>query len=105
MTNKNFVKQNAIETILAVPRMPDKVYVDTKGGDKQNLLSSGMEPVYVHKKVRDPFVMKIEVDSLVSLFYNYKYEDLDANRERNLGILLRKPYRGFNFVTRNLRSL
>lgn len=49
-TTKNFITQNAVENIMSVPRKPEKNFVDTKGGDKQALDKSGMEPKYVHKK-------------------------------------------------------
>lgn len=50
-TTKNFITQNAVENIMSVPKQPQKKYVDTKKGDTQNLIPSGMEPIYVHKKV------------------------------------------------------
>jgi len=50
-TTRDFVTQNAVENIAAVPRRPKKTYVDTRHGDKQSLIPSGLEPVYVHKKV------------------------------------------------------
>jgi len=49
-TNKNFITENAVETIMSVPRKPQKVYVDTRRGDKHCLIPSGLEPVYIHKK-------------------------------------------------------
>lgn len=49
-TTKNFITQNAVENIMSVPRKPEKNFVDTRGGDKQPLEKSGMEPKYVHKK-------------------------------------------------------
>lgn len=51
-TTKNFITTNAVQNITSVPRRPEKIYVDTKKGDKNYLEPSGMEPVYVHKKVR-----------------------------------------------------
>ena len=50
-TTKNFIKQNAVENIMSVPKKPEKNFVDTKIGDKQPLDPSGLEPVYVHRKV------------------------------------------------------
>merc|ERR1711874_239781 len=32
------------------PKLPGKKFVDTKNGDVQNLIPSGYEPVFVHKK-------------------------------------------------------
>lgn len=49
-TNKDFIKQNAVENIMSVPKKPEKNFVDTRGGHKQPLEPSGMEPLYVHKK-------------------------------------------------------
>jgi len=49
-TTKDFIKQNAVENIMSVPKKPAKNFVDTKKGDKQPLQPSGLEPVYVHKK-------------------------------------------------------
>lgn len=49
-TNKDFIKQNAVENIMSVPKKAEKNFVDTRGGHKQPLETSGMEPVYVHKK-------------------------------------------------------
>jgi len=49
-TTKNFIKQNAVENIMSVPKKPEKNFVDTRGGDKQPLDPSGLEPVYVHRK-------------------------------------------------------
>jgi hypothetical protein len=49
-TTKNFITQNAVENIMAVPKKPQKVYVDTRRGDKHCLVPSGLEPVFLHKK-------------------------------------------------------
>jgi len=49
-TTKNFITTNAVQNITSVPKRPEKVYVDTKKGDKNCLETSGLEPVYVHKK-------------------------------------------------------
>lgn len=51
-TNKNFISQNAVDTIMAVPKNPEKNLVDTRKGDKFPLDPSGLAPVYVKKKVR-----------------------------------------------------
>lgn len=50
-TTKNFITTNAVEAITAVPSKPKKKFVDTRHGDAHNLVPSGLEPVYVHKKV------------------------------------------------------
>ena len=50
-TTKDFIKQNAVENIMSVPKVPEKNFVDTKRGDKQHLTPSGLEPKYIHKKV------------------------------------------------------
>ncbi|XP_045156529.2 enkurin-like [Mercenaria mercenaria] len=49
-TTKNFITTNAVQTITSVPKKPEKVYVDTIKGDKNLLVPSGLEPVYIHKK-------------------------------------------------------
>lgn len=49
-TTKNFITTNAVEAITAVPSKPKKKFVDTRHGDAHNLVPSGLEPVYVHKK-------------------------------------------------------
>lgn len=48
-SNKNFVSQNAVDTIMTVPRKPEKVVVDSRKGTKFNLEPSGLTPVYVKK--------------------------------------------------------
>ena len=50
-TTKNFITTNAVENITSVPKKPAKKFADTKNGDTHNLIPSGLEPVYVHKKV------------------------------------------------------
>ena len=49
-SNKNFISQNAVDTIMTVPRKPEKNVVDSRKGAKFNLESSGLTPVYVKKK-------------------------------------------------------
>merc|ERR1719223_66819 len=36
-TNKNFISQNAVDTIMTVPRKPEKNMVDTRNGKKIQL--------------------------------------------------------------------
>ena len=50
-TTKDFITQNAVENIMSVPKKAEKNFVDTRGGNKQPLEPSGLEPVYVHRKV------------------------------------------------------
>lgn len=50
-TTKNFITTNAVENITSVPRKPEKKFVDTRIGDTQNLIPSGLEPVFILKKV------------------------------------------------------
>ena len=54
-TNKNFISTNAVNNITSVPKKPEKKFADTRNGDVHNLIPSGLEPVYVHKKVRFNF--------------------------------------------------
>lgn len=49
-TNKNFISQNAVDTIMTVPKKPEKNVVDSRKGDKFTLDPSGKTPVYVKKK-------------------------------------------------------
>lgn len=49
-TTKNFITTNAVQNITSVPKKPEKIYVDTKKGDKNLLEPSGLEPIYIHKK-------------------------------------------------------
>ncbi|KAG7487446.1 hypothetical protein MATL_G00023490 [Megalops atlanticus] len=49
-SKRDFIKTNAIDTILAVPRKPQLIYADTRRGDKQPLETSGLLPKYVKKK-------------------------------------------------------
>uniref|UniRef100_A0A8C2FMA7 Enkurin, TRPC channel interacting protein n=1 Tax=Cyprinus carpio TaxID=7962 RepID=A0A8C2FMA7_CYPCA len=49
-TNKNFIKTNTVENIMAVPKKPQLGYARTKKGDKQLLENSGLVPKYVKKK-------------------------------------------------------
>merc|ERR1712243_124205 len=49
-TTKDFITTNAVENIMSVPKKPEKNFVDTRGGDKQPLEPSGLEPRYIHKK-------------------------------------------------------
>lgn len=50
-TKKDFVKTNAIESIMAIPRKPQPTYVDTKKGDKHLMENSGLVPKYLRKRV------------------------------------------------------
>lgn len=49
-TTKNFITTNAVQNITSVPKRAEKIFVDTKKGDKNYLDPSGLEPVYTHKK-------------------------------------------------------
>jgi hypothetical protein len=55
-TNKNFISQNAVDTIMAVPKNPERTMVDTRKGDKFPLETSGLVPLYVKKKVNNFFL-------------------------------------------------
>lgn len=50
-TTKNFITTNAVQNVTSVPKLPEKIYVDTKRGDKHSLEPSGLEPYYTNKKV------------------------------------------------------
>lgn len=49
-TTKNFITTNAVEAITSVPTKPEKKFADTRIGDTHNLIPSGLEPVFVHKR-------------------------------------------------------
>uniref|UniRef100_A0A8C5PTG0 Enkurin domain-containing protein n=1 Tax=Leptobrachium leishanense TaxID=445787 RepID=A0A8C5PTG0_9ANUR len=49
-SNKSFIKTNVAEAVMAVPKKPQPIVVDTKKGDKQVLETSGLVPKYVKKK-------------------------------------------------------
>lgn len=49
-TTKNFISNNAVEVITAVPRQPAKKFADTRTGAIHDLTPSGLEPVFVHRK-------------------------------------------------------
>ncbi|KAK6492269.1 enkurin-like isoform X2 [Huso huso] len=49
-TKKNFIKTNAVEMIMSVPKKPQPNYVDTRRGDKQLLDTSGLVPKFTNKK-------------------------------------------------------
>ncbi|KAL6266323.1 hypothetical protein P5V15_003180 [Pogonomyrmex californicus] len=47
---KNFVKQNILCVKRSYPAKPKRRFVDTRYGDMHDLKSSGLYPVYIHKK-------------------------------------------------------
>lgn len=49
-TGKDFIRTNAIENITSVPRKPKAHYCDTKDGHKNDLIRSGLVPVYTLKE-------------------------------------------------------
>jgi len=71
-TTKNFVSQNAIDAIMAVPRKPERNYVDARTGDKFPLDQSGLTPIYVRKK---------EFGSVPSYIISRKEESKRAREE------------------------
>ncbi|KAM4704872.1 enkurin [Rhinophrynus dorsalis] len=48
-SNKNFIKTNVAEAVMAVPKKPQPIIVDTKKGNKQLLETSGLVPKYIKK--------------------------------------------------------
>lgn len=50
-SNKDFVKTNAVENIMSVPKKPAANFVDTPFGTTHPLEPSGLMPKYVKKKV------------------------------------------------------
>lgn len=63
-TSKNFITTNAVQNITSVPRQPQKVYVDTRGGHKNLLEPSGLEPVYTNKKVHITINDKVKMKQI-----------------------------------------
>ncbi|KAM9308817.1 enkurin [Gastrophryne carolinensis] len=49
-SNKSFIQTNVAEAVMAVPKKPQPIYVDTKKGDKHPLETSGLVPKYIKKK-------------------------------------------------------
>lgn len=49
-SNKNFVTENALENVTAIPKKPNKIYCDTRNGEKHLLEPSGLEPNYIKKQ-------------------------------------------------------
>ncbi len=50
-STRNFVKTNAVNNIMSVPRKPAPQYVDTALGSCYKLEHSGLVPKYIKKKV------------------------------------------------------
>ncbi|CAF1028830.1 unnamed protein product [Adineta ricciae] len=49
-TEKNFVQTNALDTVMTVPKKPQRNIVDARHGDKYPIDPSGLTPKYVFKK-------------------------------------------------------
>ncbi|BFZ02302.1 hypothetical protein BsWGS_05341 [Bradybaena similaris] len=49
-STESIICANAARNALSLPKIPAKRYVDTRRGDAHDLVRSGYEPVYVHKK-------------------------------------------------------
>lgn len=49
-SNKDFIKTNAVENIMSVPKKPEKKFADTRGGATHPLTPSGLTPKYTKKK-------------------------------------------------------
>lgn len=55
---KNFVKHNILRVKRSNPAEPKQRFVDTRYGNTHDLKSSGLLPIYVHKKVRVYYAYK-----------------------------------------------
>lgn len=55
---KNFVKRNILRVKRSYPAEPKQRFVDTRYGNTHDLKSSGLLPIYVHKKVR-VYIMRV----------------------------------------------
>ncbi|KAM4687341.1 enkurin [Discoglossus pictus] len=49
-TNKSFIKTNVAEAVMAVPKKPQPIFVDTKKGARHLLETSGLVPKYIKRK-------------------------------------------------------
>lgn len=49
-STKNFIRANAVENIMSVPKKSAANFADTKNGAIQQLESSGMTPMYIKKR-------------------------------------------------------
>ncbi|KXJ28319.1 enkurin [Exaiptasia diaphana] len=49
-SNKNFIKTNAVENIMSVPKKPEKKFADTRIGATHPLTPSGLTPKFTQKK-------------------------------------------------------
>jgi len=49
-SNKDFIKTNAVENIMSVPRKPQKKFADTRSGATHPLTPSGLTPKFTQKK-------------------------------------------------------
>ena len=56
-SNKDFVKTNAVENIMSVPKKPAANFVDTAKGSTHPLEPSELMPKYTKKKVREGTLM------------------------------------------------
>ncbi|KAK3572507.1 hypothetical protein QTP86_034298 [Hemibagrus guttatus] len=52
-TKKDFVRSNAMESIMAVPRKPQPAHTHTKHGDTELLENSGLVPKYIRKEASE----------------------------------------------------
>ena len=71
-TSKNFITTNAVQNITSVPKQPPKIYVDTRGGNKNLLEPSGLEPVYTNKKVFIYISIFWQTDKWWCRWFNFK---------------------------------
>ena len=66
-TKKDFILENAVESINAIPKCPKRIYVDTRKGDKQFLDPSGLQPIFLNKKVKNWNTFHIHIILLLNL--------------------------------------
>lgn len=68
---KNFVKHNILRVKHSNPAEPKQRFVDTRYGNTNDLKSSGLLPIYVHKKVRVYHAYKKKFFSFALFLHNY----------------------------------
>uniref|UniRef100_A0A671KVG7 Enkurin-like n=1 Tax=Sinocyclocheilus anshuiensis TaxID=1608454 RepID=A0A671KVG7_9TELE len=110
-SNKNFIKTNAVENIMTVPKKPQPVYAYTKKGDKQLLEKSGLIPKYIKKKdygLTPEYLLqrREEVKKAQEEYDNYVKERMRegamkqlSGEERHNILQLHHQYQGLSVVT------
>lgn len=98
--DKNFVKRNILHVKRSYPAEPKQRFVDTRYGNTHDLKSSGLLPIYVHKKVRVQYIIRIKKNSLIFplfltlVLYNYfAFFYLDTILKTTFSLRIMERYR------------